>query len=400
MSNPSTTRVAIIGAGPSGFFMAEELLRKDDGISVELFERLNKPYGLLQYGVAPDHPHTRRIIKLMERTAARPGFNLRVGVEVGRDITIEELRARFDAVFIATGAEVTRTLGIPGETLAGVHSARAFAAWANNHPDHANDFFDFTADTAVVIGNGNASLDVARILSRDPATLEEFEFSPAARAALSRSRVKNIHIIGRRGPAQASFEEKELVELGTLPNIELRVDPMALMPSPADEQELATEDADRARAVVNTLREYAARPKHPAPRVTISFDFLRRPIAIKGRERPEEITLELCRLEGEPGQQRSVPTGALQRLPCGLVFISIGQRGKPIPGLPFDDVEGVIPTQDHRVVMNGEPLPGVYAVGWLKRGAHGLIGNNRKDAMFTAQTFFEDLAARRATSSH
>lgn len=396
MSNAPKTRVAIIGAGPSGFFVAEELLRHDNSISVEIFERLNKPYGLLQYGVAPDHPHTRRIITLMKHTATRPGFKLNFGLEIGRDITIEELRAKFDALFIATGAEVTHTLGIPGEDLPGVHSARAFAAWVNNHPDHAGDQFDFNTETAVIIGNGNVALDLVRILSRNPASLEEFPFSDAAREALARSRVKNIHVIGRRGPAQSSFEEKELLELGTFPDIDLRIDPVITMLGPTDEQELAAENADRARAIVETLRKYASRPGPANPRTTVSFDFLRRPIAIKGKERPEEITLELCRLEGEAGQQRSVPTGALQRLACGLVFISIGQRGKPIPGLPFDDVEGIIPTKDHHVLMNGQPLPDVYAVGWLKRGAHGLIGNNRKDAMLTAQTFFQDQARRQA----
>lgn len=398
MSNTPKTRVAIIGAGPSGFFMAEELLRHDNSLVVDIFERLHKPYGLLRYGVAPDHPHTRRIIKLMEHTAARPGFNLRLGVEIGRDVTIDELRANYSAVFVATGAEVVRSLDIPGEDLPCVYSARAFAAWANGHPDHLNDQFDFDTETAVIIGNGNVSLDIVRILSRDPAALEEFEFSPAAKETLAHSRVRNIHVIGRRGPAQAAFEEKELLELGELPNVEFRVDPIVMMLSETDERELAAPDADRARGIVETLRTFASRSKGEAARTVVSFDFLRRPLAIKGTTRPEEITLELCRLEGDAGEQRALPTGALQRLPCGVVFVSIGQRGKPIPGLPFDDVEGVIPTKDHRVLMDGVPLPDVYAVGWLKRGAHGLIGNNRKDAMMTAQAYFANRQQKHTVS--
>lgn len=390
MSTDSTARIAIIGSGPAAFFTAEELLRGKRPLSVEMFEKLPHPYGLVRYGVAPDHPNTRRIAKLMERTASLPSFKLHLGVEVGRQVSVDELRARFDAIVVATGAEDDRELGIPGEQLSGVHSSLSFAGWINGHPDYASLPFDFSADSAVIIGNGNVALDIVRLLCHDAATLRGTDIAPAALEVLARSRLKTIHVIGRRGPVQATFGENEILELGTLPGVNLRVDPVVAMPNATDEKELAEPAADRTRTVVKTLREYASRPATPDARVTVCFDFLRRPIGIKGSNGVEEITLELCRLEGEPGQQQAIPTGALQKIACGLVFVSIGHRGRPLPGLPFDNTRGVIPTQDHRVIADDGRLPGVYAVGWIKRGAKGLIGHNRRDAMETAKAIWAD----------
>lgn len=391
---PSNThpRVAIIGAGPAGFFAAEELLRRIPAVSVEVFEKQALPYGLIRYGVAPDHAHTRRIIKLLERTASHPAFKLHTGTEVGRTIGMDALRRQFDAVLVATGAEEPRTTGIPGENLPGVHSSLAFAAWANGHPDYKGTPFDFTAETAVIIGNGNVALDIVRLLARTADELATSDIAPAALERLRHSKVNAIRVIGRRGPAQSAFGENEIREIGTLPGVNICVDPMVAMPNPVDEAELADPAADRARAVVATLREYASRPATPHARVTLSFDFLRRPIAIKGARRAEEITVEMCRLEGDAGHQRSVPTGALQRVPCALVFMAIGHRARPIPGLPFDAQRGVIPTHEHRVIADGQAIPGVYAVGWVKRGATGLIGHNRRDAAATVKAIIEDLA--------
>ncbi|HMP75995.1 MAG TPA: FAD-dependent oxidoreductase [Kiritimatiellia bacterium] len=385
-SSPASApfRVAIVGAGPAGFFTAEELLKAKRPVTVDLFERLPHPYGLVRYGVAPDHPHTRRVTALMARTAANPACTLRFGVEVGRDITIGQLREQFDAVVIATGAEADRRLGIPGENLPGVHSSLAFAGWINGHPDFADEPFSFETETAVIIGNGNVALDIVRLLAKDPAALRETDIAPAALAKLARSSLRRIHVIGRRGPVQAAFGENEILEIGTLPGVNLRVDPVVAMPGAADEAELADPAADRARAVVKTLREYASRPSSPDARITVSFDFLRRPLGLSGNGRVEEITLELERLEGKPGGQNAVPTGALQTLRCGLVISSIGHRGVPLPGLPFDEERGVIPADGHRVA------PGIYAVGWIKRGARGLIGHNRRDAMETVKAIWAD----------
>ncbi len=381
-------RVAIIGSGPAGCFTAEELLRCGRPVDLTLFERLAQPFGLVRYGVAPDHPHTRRILKLLERTAG--SVTLRTGVDVGRDLPLEQLRRDFDVIVVATGAEDDRQLGIPGEHLPGVHSSLSFAGWVNGHPDYVDTPFRFDTETVVIIGQGNVALDIVRLLCHDETRLRETDIAPAALAALAASRVRTIHVIGRRGPAQAAFGENEIIELGTLPGLALRVDPIVTMPGPADEKELADEKADRPRAVVKTLREFASCPDPSEIRRTVSIDFLRRPLGISGCNRVEEITLELNRLEGEPGKQVAVPTGALQKLACGLVFVSVGHQARPIPGLPFDETHGVIPTRDHRIILDGQPLPGLYAVGWVKRGARGLIGHNRRDAMETVKTILAD----------
>jgi ferredoxin--NADP+ reductase len=375
-------RIAILGSGPAGCFTAEELLRCGRPVAITLFERLPQPCGLVRYGVAPDHEHTRRLIKLLERTVA--SVTLRTGVEIGRAISVEQLRMDYDAVVIATGAGEARRLGIPNEQLAGVHSALSFAGWVNGHPDYIHEPFDFDVETAVIIGHGNVALDMVRMLCHAPEKLRDIEASSPALVALSRSRVRTIHVIGRRGPAQASFGENELAELGELPGVDLRIDPIVTMPGATDEKELTGEKADRPRAVVRILREFASRPAPREIHKTISIDFLRRPLGINGNGRVESITLELTRLEGDPGQQVAVPTGALQKLTCGLVLVAAGQRVQPLPGLPYDTERGLIPAVHHRIE------PGLYATGWSARAAQGLIGHNRRDATETVQVILED----------
>lgn len=389
-SSVPVLRVAIIGSGPAGCFTAEELLRCGRPVAITIFERLTLPFGLVRYGVAPDHPHTRRMIKLLERTAS--SVTLRTGVEIGRDLSLAQLQKDFEVVVVATGAEDDRALGIPGEHLPGVHSSLSFAGWVNGHPDYADTPFRFDTQTAVIIGQGNVALDIVRLLCHDETRLRQTDIAPAALSALTASQVRTIHVIGRRGPAQAAFGENEIIELGTLPGVALRVDPIVTMPGTADEKELADEKADRPRAVVKTLREFASRPDPEDIRRTVSIDFLRRPLGVSGAGRVEEITLELNRLEGDSGQQVAVPTGALQKLACGLVFISVGHHARPLPGLPFDETHGVIPTRDHRITLDGLPQPGLYAVGWVKRGARGLIGHNRRDAMETVKAILADRA--------
>ncbi|MBW7907306.1 MAG: FAD-dependent oxidoreductase [Kiritimatiellae bacterium] len=390
MFSSTPLNVAIIGAGPSGFFTADALLRSNRPIRIELFEKRSHPFGLARYGIAPDHPNLRRIIKAFERTAANPAVKLHLGTEVGRAVSVEDLRSRFDVVVAAYGAEDDRTLGIPGEELPGVHSSLSFACWSNGLDEYANTPFDFSAETAVIIGNGNVALDIARILARHPESLRDSDIAPAALEALLQSRVKTIHIIGRRGPAQSSFGEAELREIGELPEVNLRVDPIIAMLSATDEKEIAHFSAERARAIVGLLRQFASRPEKPDARATISFDFLRRPIGITGGERASEVSLELCKLEGEAGNQRSVPTGALQRLPCGLLFVSIGHRGRAIAGLPFDEARGATPTKNYRIVHGEHPIPGLYAVGWIEHGATGLIGHSRRDANEAAKVILAD----------
>jgi ferredoxin--NADP+ reductase len=383
-------RIAIIGSGPAGCFTAEELLRGPRPVEIHIFEKLPQPFGLVRYGVAPDHPNTRRIARALEKTLAHPAVRLLTGVEVGRDVSVANLKAEFDAVVVATGASDDRPLGIPGEHLPHVLPSLAFAGWANGHPAYSDLPIDLDVEDVVIIGNGNVALDVARLLARTPAELALTDMAPAAREKLARHRIRRIRIVGRRGPVQASFGENEILEIGAMQGIAFRVDPVVAMPDRTDEIELAAPESDRARAVVAALRSYASRPLPSDPRIELSFDFLRRPLAIRGGGRARELTLELCRLEGEPFQRRAVPTGALQKVDAGLVIISIGHRGRALPGLPFDEERGVIPAERGRVA------PGVYAVGWIKRGARGLIGHNRRDAMETAAAIFSDFARARS----
>lgn len=360
----STLRIAIIGSGPAGCFTAEELLSCGRPVAITLFERLPKPGGLVRYGVAPDHPHTRRLVRLMERTLA--AVTLRAGVEVGRDLSVEQLRCEFDAVVVATGAEEERRLGIPGESLAGVHSARAFAGWCSGHPDYAREPFDFSAGSAVVIGHGNVALDVVRMLCHAPEKLRETEAVPAAVAALSASAIRTIHLVGRGGPARAAFGESELAELGELPGVALRV-------YPADLDAAEVGDSDRSRAVVNLLRNFAARPAAKEIRRTVAFEFLCRPLSINGTSRVESLTL-------------AQPSGGPEITPCGLILTAIGQRVRPLPGLPYDSQRGLIPSESHRIE------PGLYATGWSARPAQGLIGHNRRDAIATVAALLRDFA--------
>ena len=375
-------RVAIVGSGPAGCFTAEELLHSGRPVALTMFERLPQPFGLVRYGVAPDHPHTRRMLKLMEKTAA--AVTLRTGVDVGRDLALDQLRRSFDVTVIATGATEERHLNIPGEDLPGVHTALSFARWVNGHPEYASRSFRFDHDTAVIIGHGNVALDAARLLCREEAMLRETDIAPQALAALSASTIRNIHIIGRRGPVQAAFGEQELLELGHLPGVALRIDPRVIRLSPADELELADPRDERRRTVLNTLREYAGRPDPAAIRRTLHLEFLKSPVLISGTDRMEAITLAENRLDGAAGNQIAVSTGITRPLACGLVLVSVGQRARPIPGLPFDEARGVIPAEHHRVA------PGVYAVGWVTRGARGLIGHNRRDAAETVKVILED----------
>jgi ferredoxin--NADP+ reductase len=322
----------------------------------------------------------------MEKTLANTAVHLRTSVEVGCDVSVRDLQAEFDAIVIATGACDDRSLGIPGEHLPHVIPSLAFAGWVNGHPLFANLEIDLDVEDVVIIGNGNVALDIARLLARTPEELAATDMAPAAREKLARHRIRRIRIVGRRGPAQASFGENEIAELGEIPGIAFRVDPIVAMLDPEDEIELAAPESSRARAVVATLRRYASQPSPPSPRLELVLDFLRRPLAIRANGRARELTLEICRLEGNPFQRRAVPTGALQKVNAGLVIVSIGHRGRALPGLPFDDERGVIPAERSRVA------PGIYAVGWIKRGARGLIGHNRRDALETASAIFADLA--------
>jgi ferredoxin--NADP+ reductase len=379
-------RVAVVGSGPAGFYAAEALLAA--GARVDVLERLPTPFGLVRLGVAPDHPELKTAARAFEQTAAREGFRFFGNVHVGRDVGHDELARLYDAVVYAVGAQSDRRLGIPGEDLPGSWAATEFVAWYNGHPDYQELRFDLGCERAVVVGNGNVAIDVARMLARTADELAPTDVTEQSAAALAAAGVREIVMLGRRGPAQAAFTPPELKELGELRGADVVVDPADLELDPASEAAL---EADRARARrnVDILRAFAARPPAGKPK-RLALRFCVSPVAILGTDRVEAV--EVVRNElvaGADGTIRAVPTDRRETIPCGLVLRSVGYRGVPLPGVPFDEGRGVIPTERGRVPGR----PGVYAAGWIKRGPSGVIGTNKKDAAETVEALLEDARA-------
>ena len=395
MSQTVTPRAAIVGAGPSGFYAAGMLL--DEGFAVDLYDALPTPYGLVRAGVAPDHPKIKTVTRVFDKTAAREGFRFLGGVELGTDISREDLLARYEVVLYSMGVNVDRRLGIPGEDLIGSHAATEFVAWYNGHPHHATRDYDLDAERAVVIGNGNVAIDVARMLVLDPGELAVTDTADHAIDEFTASGVREAVIVGRRGPAQAAFTNPELRELGELARADVIVDPADAEPDPASAAWLAGDGGDiTARKNVEILREYAQRePKGLSHRIALRF--LRSPIEILGEGRVEAIRLGINRIEADAdGNLRAVPTGEEETLDCGIVIRSIGYAGAPVAGIPFDERRRVINNDGGRVVdEHGEQCVGEYVAGWIKRGPSGVIGTNKKDAADTVAKLLEDREAGR-----
>lgn len=389
-------RVAIVGSGPSGFYAAEALLRSDLEVRVDLFERLPAPFGLVRNGVAPDHPKLKEPILVYQKIAEAPELNLIANVTVGRDLSIEELRNSHHAVIFTCGAETDRRLGIPGEDLPGSHTATAFVGWYNGHPDYRDWHFDLSHPIAVIVGQGNVAADVCRVLAKTVDELKHTDITEHALDALAESHVREIHIIGRRGPLQAKFTNKELRELGKLENCDALVSESALALNPESEQEL--EDR-RSRASTKNLEIFRGfiGAESGKPR-KCHFHFLQSPVELLGEERLEAVVLGQNRLSGAPFEQQAEDTGERSSLECGLLFRSIGYRGVPIQGVPFDPRRGVIPNREGRVVgEHGKSLPGLYVSGWIKRGPSGIIGTNRADSVETVKSLLADVAQLDAT---
>ncbi|HVS25822.1 MAG TPA: FAD-dependent oxidoreductase [Burkholderiales bacterium] len=382
-------RVVVVGAGPSGFYAAEALLKSGQTVSVDMIERLPAPYGLVRYGVAPDHPKLKEAILVYAVIARLPHFNLLGNVAVGRDVTVEELRAHYHGVIFACGAETDRRLGVPGEDLPGSHTATEFVAWYNGHPDYRERSFDLSAEVVAIVGQGNVAADVCRILAKSVDELKATDISEHALDALAASRVREIHVIGRRGAAQAKFTNKELKELGELASCDDVVDPQDMELNSESVAELEVKSNFVSAKNVEIFRAFAARAPTGKPR-RIVFHFLKSPVALTGAARMEQVVLGRNRLEGAPMQQVARETGETDLLRCGLLFRSIGYSGVPIPGVPFDARRGVFPTQDGRIV-DGSGVPGLYAAGWIKRGPTGIIGTNRADSIATVKSLLADL---------
>jgi ferredoxin--NADP+ reductase len=382
-------RVAVIGSGPAGFYAAAALLDAEVPVEVDMIERLPTPWGLVRLGVAPDHPKLKTVSRAFERIALKPGFRFFGNVEVGRDLSHADLEHLYDAVVYAVGSQTDRRLAIPGEDLQGSWSATEFVAWYNGHPDFQDLTFDLNVDRAVVIGNGNVALDVARMLALTPEELAPTDTTDPAIEAIGESPIRDIVIVGRRGPAQASWTTTELKELGDLAGADVLVDPAELELDPASEASLVHDTNSRRN--MDVLRAFAERQPTGKP-VTLRLLFLRSPVALHGEETVESIELARNRLEERDGGLVAVPTEERETLECGLVFRSVGYRGVGLPDLPFDERRGTIRNERGRVIADeGEPLPRVYCAGWIKRGPTGIIGTNKKDAMETVALLLEDV---------
>jgi ferredoxin/flavodoxin---NADP+ reductase len=391
-------RIAVIGSGPAGFYAAGHLLKESDGLfEVDMLERLPTPWGLVRSGVAPDHPKIKSVTRVYEKTAAHPRFRYFGNVTFGEHVGRGDLLIHYHAIVYATGSPSDRPLGIPGEDLPGSHAATEFVGWYNAHPENADLEIDLlSAERALVIGNGNVALDVARMLVLAPSELASTDTADHALEVLADSKVREVVVVGRRGPAQASFTNPELLELGELSEADVIVDPAELDRALGIADPEAEADATRRRNV-EILRGYAARaPKGHVKRIVLRF--LLSPTELVPGDNGRVGAVELVRNELVPGSGRGLRAQAgeeRETIPAGLVFRAIGYRGIPLPGVPFDERTGVIPNESGRILdpQTGEPVAGEYVVGWIKRGPSGVIGTNKKDAQETVDAMLADLLA-------
>ncbi len=379
-------RAAIVGAGPSGFYTADQLLKA--GFAVDLYDALPTPYGLVRAGVAPDHPKIKSVIRVYAKTAMHASFRFFGGVSLGVDVSPQELLERYHAVIYAVGTSTDNRLGIPGEDRPGSHAATDFVAWYNGHPHYADHMFDLNGGRAVVVGNGNVAIDVARMLVLDPKELAPTDTADHALDAFGMAGVTEVVLLGRRGPAEAAFTNPELRELGELERADVIVDPAQL------EGVAVPEDGDATkRRNVEILRDYSQRtPSGKSHRLELRF--LRSPLEIlgEGEDGPVSgVRVAINRLvAGDDGRVRAEPTGETEDIACGLVLRSIGYRGTPLAGIPFDDRRGLIRNEEGRVVSDEGVCRGEYVVGWIKRGPTGVIGTNKKDAADTVAKILMD----------
>ncbi|OLP54404.1 pyridine nucleotide-disulfide oxidoreductase [Rhizobium rhizosphaerae] len=376
----SPYRIAIVGAGPSGFYAAEALLRTGQDLAVDLFERLPVPYGLVRFGVAPDHPKLKQVTAVFDRIAAMPGFRFVGGVEVGVDVGIETLRNAYHAVILATGASLGRKIGLPGEGLAGIHQASDFVGWYNGHPDCRDLTFDFRGERAVVIGHGNVALDVARLLVKTPDELRHTDIARHALEALAESRIREVHLVGRSGPAGTRFSAKELQEFGTLENCDPGVEPGDLGRDPFD----PPHDADpERRMAIGLLEGFSHRMWEKGKRCLFRFHL--HPASFEGYDHVGRVMF-----------RRMAPGEDMERelaIDTGLVFLSLGRRSAPLADVPYDGARGVHANVGGRVGGEEHGVPGLYACGWSKRGPQGTIGTNRACALDTVDKLLADLGS-------
>jgi len=394
-SNP--LRVAVFGAGPAGFYAVEDLLKQRElAVMVDLFDRLPTPYGLVRGGVAPDHQKIKAVIKQYEKTATRPGFRFFGNVTFGDNLSLAEVLAHYHQVLFTTGAESDRRMGIPGEDLPGSYPATVFVGWYNGHPDYRDLQFDLSAERVAVVGNGNVAMDVTRVLARSVEELAQTDIADYALEALRHSKIKEIYLLGRRGPAQAAFTNPEIRELTELAGADLVVRPEELELDEVNREFLALHASEQThQRNVDILTAQISKGEGSRPK-KIRARFFVSPVAALGTDRVEGLRLEKNRLvKDENGVFKAQGTSVYEEISCQLVFRSIGYKGHKLPGVPFDERNGIIPNRDGRVIdpaTNDAPRPRVYVAGWIKRGPSGVIGTNKPDAAATVQAMLEDAA--------
>lgn len=390
-------RVAIVGSGPSGMYAADALLGQDGiPVSVDIIDKLPSPFGLVRYGVAPDHLSIRSVRDTLDKVLDQPGVRFLGNVEVGRDLTLDQLREFYDAIVLTYGASRDRALGIPGEDLPGSIAATDFVNWYTGHPETASGAFTgFLADSTsvAVIGVGNVAVDVTRVLSKTPGEIEHTDMPEHVFEALRASGIRDVHVIGRRGPAQATWTTKELRELGELEEAQVLIAEGGDTSDPASQRAIAEDKAvARNVGVVGGWAERSDDGRHRR----IHLHFRCRPVEILGTDRIEGLVVETTRLD-ESGQ--ATGSGETHIIPVDAVIRSVGYRGTELAGIPFDDRRNVIPNREGRVIDGDAVVPGLYVAGWIKRGPSGIIGTNKKDAVQTVACLLEDLADSAAWTS-
>lgn len=401
MPNPgietNPLRVAILGSGPAAFYAADALLKHSAlVIQVDMFERLPAPFGLVRYGVAPDHPKIKSVTKVYDGIAANKRFRFFGNVEFGKHVKLDDLKQYYHQILFATGAQTDRKMGIPGEDLKGSHTATEFVAWYNGHPDYRHLQFDLSRESAAIIGVGNVAIDVARILSRTTAELAKTDIADYALQALHQSKVKTVYLIGRRGPAQAAFTNPEVKEVGELEEADAMTLPEEMELDELSRAELEVSNNGGVQKKLEILKGYST-PKANTKLRKLFIRFLLSPVELIGSN-GQVTKMRLVRntlVKTDSGSLAAKATDKFEELSVGLVFRAVGYRGVPLPDIPFNDRWGVILNEKGRVMdpNTKQPMIGLYASGWIKRGPTGVIGTNKPDSVETVNVMLEDLAA-------
>lgn len=388
-------KVAIVGSGPAAFYAAEHLQKKlGDRVFMDMFEKLPTPHGLVRSGVAPDHQKIKSVARVYDRIASNPQFRFFGLVEFGKHVTLEDLRSRYHQIVFATGAQTDRKMNIPGEDLIGSHTATEFVGWYNSHPDHMGLGFDFSGKRVVIVGVGNVAVDVARILSLTRGEMQKTDIADYALEKLAESEIREIQVLGRRGPAQAAFTNPELRELENLEDADLLTLPGEAQPDPLTLEELERKPDRATQTKIELIKKASERVPSKSKKIIIRF--LVSPTEIIGGEDNKVKSVKVVKnrlYRSDDGSLRPKPMDETEEIPADLVFRSVGYRGIPLGGVPFDDSSGVIPNEKGRVLdkTGGNPIPGLYTTGWIKRGPTGVIGTNKTDSGETVSCMVKDI---------